>query len=343
MPLPPPFSGPFRATTLLGVIAIVAACIGPGASQRPAAPDTTLASPSPSPSVSPGGSSGGSPERTVIEFDADGPLGLDVRDSVAWVSAYDSGEVVAVDLETNSRRAFTVGNGGVHLLATAGGPVLVAGIDDAPGGTLLVVDPASGDIEGLAVGPLAGLGLDGDGRVWALGSLGEILVIDAGRAAVVGRTSIEVNALEHLDGVFGAGAFWASSDTTPVRRLEGEAPAVVAEIETGGGIPLVFVDGLVWGARADELWAIDPATDEVTRRIPLEGLIEILDLDVSGGVAWIAGRKPGRVGVVVGIDLASGSILGQAPVSLPAGVAIAGDRVWVTDYETDELVGIDRR
>lgn len=141
--------------------------------------------------------------------------------------------------------------------------------------------------------------------------------------------------------MFGGGAFWVSSDTTPVRRLEGEGPAVVAEIETGGGIPLAFVDGLVWGARADELWAIDQATDEATRRVPLEGLIEILDLDVSGSAAWIAGRQPGRVGVVVGIDLTSGPILGEVPVALPAGVAIAGERVWVTDYETDALVGFD--
>jgi hypothetical protein len=61
---------------------------------------------------------------------------------------------------------------------------------------------------------------------------------------------------------------------------------------------------------------------------------------VADGRAWIAGRKPGRIGTVVGIDLGSGRLLGRGAVSLPAGVAIRGDRVWVTNYDGDELIGI---
>ena len=98
----------------------------------------------------------------------------------------------------------------------------------------------------------------------------------------------------------------------------------------------------MWGARADQLWGIDPATNAVAQRVPLDGLIEILDLDVAGERAWIAARKPGRVGVVVGIDLATGNVVGETPVSLPAGVVIAGDRVWATNYDGDELIGIDQ-
>ena len=51
--------------------------------------------------------------------------------------------------------------------------------------------------------------------------------------------------------------------------------------------------GLVWGARADELWAIDPATSAVTRRYPLTDVSEILDLDIEGDDAWIAGPSSG--------------------------------------------------
>jgi hypothetical protein len=46
--------------------------------------------------------------------------------------------------------------------------------------------------------------------------------------------------------------------------------------------------------------------------------------------------------VVVGVDLATGNVVGETPVSLPAGVVIAGDRVWATNYDGDELIGIDQ-
>jgi len=92
----------------------------------------------------------------------------------------------------------------------------------------------------------------------------------------------------------------------------------------------------------DELWGIDPPTNAVMQRIELNGLIEILDLDVAGGRAWIAARKPGRVGVVVGVDLATGQPIGEAAISLPAGVVAAGDRVWATNDDDDELIGIDQ-
>jgi hypothetical protein len=199
----------------------------------------------------------------------------------------------------------------------------------------------SGSIRGVDTGPLAGFDLTADGRLWALGTEGEIVVVDKAPTRVLARMSIPVHPNEHLDAVAGAGDFWASSDTTAIRRLSGAKPAVTAEIETGGGIPQSFADGLVWGARADEPWGIDPATNAITKQLPLEGLIETLDLDVARDRAWIAARKPGRIGTVVGIDLASGRQVGEADVSLPAGVVVRGDRVWVTSYETDELIGID--
>jgi hypothetical protein len=342
-----------RAGAVLALATGLAACDGLAgtASAPPGSPGSSATAtnePAGSPSRSPGPSSSEPAipvlPTTAVALDGDGPLGLDLdaEGGIAWLVAFDSGELIGVDIRGQSgQRTIAIGPGGSHVVA---GPdeVLVSRIEaGASGEHLLIVDTAGGSVRGLVTPSLAGLDRGDDGRIWLFGNAGEVLVTDAAGGSIQGQTSIAVNDLEHLDAVFGAGAFWASSDTTAVRRLEGPVPAVSAEIETGGGIPLAFADGLVWGARADELWAIDPATDTVSRRIPLEGLIEILDLDVAGGEAWIAARRPGRVGTVVGVDLETGGVIGEAAVRLPAGVAIEGDVVWATDYEAGELVAID--
>ena len=35
-------------------------------------------------------------------------------------------------------------------------------------------------------------------------------------------------------------------------------------------------------------------------------------------------------------------MISESPVSLPAGVRLTADRAWVTDYDTNELVGLPR-
>jgi hypothetical protein len=62
-------------------------------------------------------------------------------------------------------------------------------------------------------------------------------------------------------------------------------------------------------------------------------------IDVNEREAWVAARKPGRVAAIARLDRATGSLLGEARLALPAGVRIAGDTAWITDYETSELVG----
>jgi hypothetical protein len=110
------------------------------------------------------------------------------------------------------------------------------------------------------------------------------------------------------------------------------------------GIPLAYVGGLVWGARPDQLWAIDPASNTVTRRIALSDVDEILalDVDTDAGEAWLAVRRPGGVGTVIAVDLATEAVTSDTKVPLPAGIRIAPDRVWVTDYESGQLIGIAR-
>lgn len=267
-----------------------------------------------------------------------------IAGATAWVVTTDSGHLISLDL--GGRRetaAIEVGSGGTHVAVGDGGSVFVGRYDTGGRGEhLVVVEAASGTVGGVATGSLGGLAQGEAGAVWALEKAGRVLHVDAANR-IVGRANVVVDANEHMELVTGAGARWVSSDGTPVRRIAADA-SVVATIETGGGIPLAFAGGLVWGARPDELWAIDPATDTITRRVALVDLIEILALDVAadGSEAWIAARRAGRIGTVVRLELPSGRVLAEHPVSLPAAVELASDRAWVTNYDTNEVLGFAR-
>ena len=263
----------------------------------------------------------------------------------AWVVLTDSGDLVEVDLPGQAvTRTIAVGTGGSQVIATDDGVVYVGRFDTGGvGENIAVVDTETGEVGGIDVGPVGGL-TDEKTSLWAFLKTGEVVLIDrlTGKTAISEPVHVDQDA--HMDSVAGAGSVWVSGDRTPVHRISGPDPHVVADIETGGGIPLAYAGGLVWGARPDEMWAIDPASDKVTRRIPLTDVDEILalDIDAEAGEAWIAIRRPGRVGWVIAVDLASEAEFRESRVSLPAGVRLTADRAWVTDYDTNELVGLAR-
>jgi hypothetical protein len=278
-----------------------------------------------------------------LALGGNGPLGIDTVGDRAWVVLTDSGDLAEVDLSAGKvLRTIPIGPGGSQVVATDGGPIYV-GRYDGGGGKGVGVLRADGTLDGFGVGAVGGLGLE-DGRLWVLQHDGTVALLDAATGATKGSTSIHVDQDAHMDLLAAAGAAWASGDRTPVRRIGGPSPTVVADIETGGGIPLAYADDLVWGARPDELWAIDPTSNTVTRRIALENVDEILalDVDADAGEAWLAVRRPGRVGTVIAVDLTTEEVTSETRVSLPAGIRITPDRVWVTDYENDDLVGIAR-
>jgi hypothetical protein len=308
----------------------------PSGSASPSAPRTSPPSPSPSPSAT-------GPEIRRIELSGRGPIGIALDGDVAWIVAPDSGHLVSVDLEAGRELAsYEIGTAGTHLVV-GDGPVFVARFDTGRAGEhLTIVRPDDGEISGIETGPLGGLAPAGDGRLWALEKAGAILLVDPGGRRVVDRLAVGIGQNEHIEVVAGADSAWVGSDNTRVWRVNGPDLEIAAELDVGGGIPLVFRDGLVWGGRADELWAIDPTTNEVSRQVPLTGLIEILALDIADGEAWIAARRPGYVGTVIALDLASGTILSEFDVSLPAGVAITPTEVWVTNAQSNELLGLPR-
>jgi hypothetical protein len=255
----------------------------------------------------------------------------------------DSGGLVEVDLATERViRTIDIPAGGSQVVATPDGTIYVGRYAaDSAGQTIAVVDVSSGQFTGIAIEPIGGLAVEGS-SLWALQSSGRVTRIDRASLRSTGSVSVHVDTDAHMDAVAGAGSVWVSGDRTPVRRIAGSKPRVTAEIETGGGIPLAFEGGLVWGARPDQVWAIDPKSNRISRRVPLDDLSEILALDVDGDEAWIAARRPGRIGTVVQLDLKTAQVVSEQAVSLPAGVRIAPDRAWVTSYDTNELVSFTR-
>jgi hypothetical protein len=266
-----------------------------------------------------------------------------IADGVGWVVATDSGHLISLDMATATETAaIDIGAGGSSVVIGDDGTAYVSRYDTGSTGEgILVVKGRDHAVSGIATMALGGLAAGEAGTVWALEKAGNVLHVDPAARRILDRVAVAVDTNEHMEIVAGAGARWVSSDHTPVRRIAADA-TVAAVIETGGGIPLDFAAGLVWGARADELWAIDPRRNEVTRHVALEDVAEILALDVEGDEAWLAVRRPGRVGAVVRLELPGGRVVAGHAVSLPAAVELAADRAWVTDYDTSEVLGFAR-
>jgi len=337
----------------LGVLLAATGCggTGPGpassalsAGTNPSSAASPVATPMASPrqsAAAPPSASAGAPIR--IRLSGSGPIGMAIAGRIGWVVATDSGHLISLDLSSGTEiAAIDIGPGASSVVIGDGDAVEVSRYDTGTTGEgIVVVSGRDHAVRGIATMALGGLAVGEAGTVWALEKAGNVLHVDPATGRILGRVAVDVDVNEHMEIVAGAGARWVSSDHTPVRRIAADA-TVAAVIETGGGIPLAFNGGLVWGARANELWGIDPKTNTITRHVPLVGIDEILALDVSGTEAWIAARRPGRVGTVVRLELPGGRVVAEYPVSLPAGVELAPDRAWVTNYDASEVLGFAR-
>ena len=179
------------------------------------------------------------------------------------------------------------------------------------------------------------------GLVWAVDPRGTLLAIDPLRARVVSATTVPVDPAVHIGLVGDERALWLSSDTTALLKIDPTDARVVASLDVGGGIPMTMAHGLVWGASPHHVWAVDPATNDVRVRLELANTIETLSLAVTADALWVGARRPGYVGVVLRVDLASGRLTGEAAVGLPARVLYAFEDVWVADWDTNRLLRFD--
>jgi hypothetical protein len=280
---------------------------------------------------------------TRVALSGQAPAALAVDEDRMWVYEIESGDLSLVDLRAGREtRSIHFGGLGSHVVLGGTGTIYVARFDTGGSGDhLVVIEPDSGTIGGVATGPLGALAVGEDGSLLALEKADRLLRVDPATRAIVGHMSVDIDD-EHMEVVTAAGSAWVASDHTRVRRVAVPSLTVEATIDAGGGIPFVARGGVVWGARPNAIWAIDPATNAVSRIVALENVIEILAMDIDGDEAWIAVRRPGHVGAVIRVNLGNGGIVGEYPVSLPSAVRISGDRVWVASYLTNEILGFAR-
>jgi streptogramin lyase len=170
---------------------------------------------------------------------------------------------------------------------------------------------------------------------------GTLLAIDPAGGRVATTTPVTVDPAVHIGLAGDERALWVSSDTTALLKVDPASARVVASIDVGGGIPMAMAQGLVWGAGPRHVWAVDPASNEVRVRFPIENTIETLSLAVAGDTLWIGARRPGYVGVVLRYDLPSRRQTGEAAVGLPARVVHAFGQAWVVDWEANRLLRFD--
>ena len=276
--------------------------------------------------------SGAAPDAIVLDGDR------------AWVLAGEGGSLLEVDLGgAREIRAIDVGFGPTHLVLPDPGTAAIARFANSGNGFYLVlVDLETGTVGGVATGELGGLALGADGVVWALEKADRLLKVDTRAREIRDRAAVDVGENVHMEVQWGAGSAWVGSDATQTIRLAGSNLATEATIDVPTGIPFLFEGGLLWGAGPTELWALDPSTNTISRHVSLEGVTEILGLDIEGDEAWLAVRRAGAVGAVLRLDLETGAVAGEHSVSLPAAVRIGPDRAWVASYLTNELLGFER-
>jgi hypothetical protein len=121
------------------------------------------------------------------------------------------------------------------------------------------------------------------------------------------------------------------------------------------GAPIGMSGGLVWGAGPNEVWAIDPETDEVVESFEKPDDVDSLRpwaATVADGMLWIVAGLADRFGSypesrqqLVGVDLETGEIetfdLMNAEFGYNMGLAVADGAVWVTDFARGNLLRVD--
>jgi sugar lactone lactonase YvrE len=279
----------------------------------------------------------------VIPLSGTEAYGLTATADAVWAVLYQSEVLSRVDPETNEEVAAIDAGPGAASLLTVGNDVWLARYGGAgssdPDVTIYRDGEAVSDLE---AGELCcDLTLLGD-AVWGIDPAGSLVGMKRVGGAVVGRIRVPRLHFDiHTNVVAGGDSLWVSSDDTPLFRVDPGTGMIADTVKTGGGVPFVEVDGLLWGAKPDELWAVDVEAAKVIRRIQLADSVEVISMAIDEGAIWLGMRHVGVVGAVERLDPKTGEVLADIPVDVPARIVPAFGSVWVTDSGSGSLYRLD--
>jgi len=274
----------------------------------------------------------------VIPLSGTEAYGLAATSDSIWAVLYGNASMSRVDPGTNQEIASIEGGPGAATLLAVADDVWLGRYGGDPDLTVYRNAVADGDVEvGELCCDLAFLG----GVVWGLDPTGSLIGVDTSTLRTVAQFPVTIHPEVHTNLVAGGGSLWVSSDDTPLLRFDATSGRVLDRVATGGGVPFLEHDGLVWGATTNELWAVNAKTAKVVRRIPLDDSEEVLSLAVADESIWVGLRHLGRVGAVVRLEAKSDEVLADIPVDIPARIVLAFGSVWVTDSGSGSLYRLD--
>jgi hypothetical protein len=320
-------------TPLLLLLSVIACGCGggsPGGGGAPASPGPSSAAPTLRPAA-------------TIRLSGAAASGLAEAGGWLWVTHFEASVLSQVDPRSDTEVATVAVGANAGSVNAVGAQLWIGHYTTRPEDSrLTAVDPRAAVVVGRLQPPHLCCELAGStGRVWAVDPRGTLMAIDPAGGRVAATTPVAIDPAVHIGLAGDERALWVSSDTTPLLKVDPVSARVVASIDVGGGIPMAIAQELVWGAGPRHVWAVDPTSNEVRVRLPLENTIETLSLAVAGDALWVGARRPGYVGVVLRYDLPSRRQTGEAAVGLPARLLAAFGQVWVADWETNRLLRFD--
>jgi streptogramin lyase len=274
----------------------------------------------------------------VIDLKGREALGLTVDSTAVWAIAYQGGTLSKVDPVTNAVTLSVPLRNAASALAVDGA-IWVAGYGGGPADSgLYRVDAATGrPVATVDAGEVCCDLSAGNGRVWVVDPRGAVVGVDIASNRVAQRLDVTLDRSVHVNAVYSAGSVWVSSDNSALTRIDVRTN-VRSTVDTGGGVPFLARDGLIWGAAPNRLWAVRETTGAIERRIDLVDSIEVISLELGFDAIWVGIRRPGRVGAVVKLDPATGQVRGEVrDIRIPARMAIGFGSVWVTDSGSGSL------
>jgi DNA-binding SARP family transcriptional activator/ABC-type branched-subunit amino acid transport system substrate-binding protein/streptogramin lyase len=248
------------------------------------------------------------------------PSRVAVGNGATWVLDADDRTISRVDAETREVRTFS----------TSATPTDVAVSDDALWITNAPVDPKTSAVKDWLPASISRLDPES----------GQVINTIKLRPAPGGHVpnAFPGVSVQHI--AVSPGGVWVINRDLSVSRIDPATAREVAHVDDVEAINVAAGDGQVWVTEEQGLVEIDPGTNKVARRIPMDtGFLP--SLAVGGGAVWAADPENGKVW-----RIDTGAKTTRRPVELDTwvnSVAFGADAVWATNEIADTVYRIDPR